>query len=264
RIMVHPGSGVRFNSLFVEQEPGAVLLSGEFRRPGVYNIRRGETLTELIERAGGLTNQAYPYGAVFTRERVRQAQQDGFKRTERELNMGLATAALKQRELNAEVLVAAQQLAERIATTEALGRVVTEVDPAALELRPEADTVLEPGDQIHIPKRPNYVLILGDVLNPGAVQFEAGKNVQDYISEAGGIQRTADKGRLFVVLPNGVARPVRMSSWTRSDNLMVPPGASIIVPKDVEPLDTLMLVRDLTAILSQLAVSAASIAVITR
>jgi len=264
RVSINPGSSVRFNAIFIEQESGGVLLEGEFRRPGVYTIRRGEKLSELIERAGGLTRQAYPYGAVFTRERVKRAQQEGFKRAERELNMGLATAALKQRELSADTLIGAQQLSKSISTLEAVGRVVIEADPRVLEARPNLDTVLEPGDEIFIPKRPNYVLMLGDVLNPGAVQFMPGKDVKDYLGEAGGIQKTADKSRLFVVLPNGEARPVRTSSWGGSSNVMIPPGTSIIVPKDMEPVDTLMLVRDLTAIFSQLAVSAASIAVISR
>jgi len=264
RVLVDAGSGVRFNSLFVGQEPGGVLLSGEFRRPGVYTIRRGEKLSELIERAGGLTEQAYPYGAVFMRERVKKAQQLGLKRTERELNLGLATAALKHRELSGDVLVAAQQLAAKISSVEMVGRVVIEADPRVLAVRPDLDTVLEPGDRIFVPKRPNYVLMLGDILNPGALQFMPGKTVREYVEEAGGIQKTADDERIFVVLPNGVAKPVRFSSWGFSDDVMVPPGTSIIVPKDVEPIDTIMLVKDLTEIFSQLAVSAASLAVISR
>lgn len=264
QVLINAGSGVRFNSLFVGQEPGGVLLSGEFRRPGVYTIRRGEKLSELIDRAGGLTEQAYPYGAVFMRERVKQAQQLGLKRTERELNMGLATAALKHRELSGEVLLAAQQLAAKISSVEMVGRVVIEADPRVLNARPDLDTVLEPGDRLHIPKRPNYVLLLGDILNPGALQFAPGKDVRDYVDEAGGIQKTADDDRIFVVLPNGVAKPVRVSSWGFSSDVMVPPGTSIIVPKDVEPIDTIMLVKDLAEIFSQLAVSAASIAVISR
>ena len=89
--------------------------------------------------------------------------------------------------------------------------------------------------------------------------------MKEYIREAGGVLPTADDDRIFVVYPNGVARPVKLSSWGfASDASMLPPGSSIVVPKDVEPIDTMQLVRDITAILSQLAVSAASIAVISR
>lgn len=265
QVELSPASGIHFKSRFSNQEAGAVLLAGEVRFPGVYTIERGEKLSSLIARAGGLTEEAYPYGAVFTRKRVKEAQELGFKRTAREINSGLATAALKQRQLSPQTLLAAQQLADRIATADVVGRVVIEADPRVLAERPELDTNLEPGDQLHIPKRPNYVLMIGDVLNPGALQFIAGKGVKEYIREAGGVLPTADDDRIFVVYPNGVARPVKLSSWGfASDASMLPPGSSIVVPKDVEPIDTMQLVRDITAILSQLAVSAASIAVISR
>ncbi|MDA5193390.1 SLBB domain-containing protein [Govanella unica] len=264
RITLSPASGVRFNSKTTNQEAGAVLLSGEFKRPGVYPIQRGEKLSDIIARAGGLSEHAYPYGAVFTRTRVKEEQKRGFERTARELNLGLATAALKQRDLKPETLMAGQQLADKLATADVLGRVVIEADPRVLVERPELDTVLEPGDRIVMPKRPNYVLMIGDLLNPGALQFIKGKRVQDYVHESGGPLRTADDGRTFVVYPNGVARPVKLSSWGFSTNVTVPPGTAIVVPKDVEPIDTMQLVRDISAIFSQLAVSAASIAVISR
>lgn len=263
-VMVGPGGGIRLNTVFRREEGGAVMLSGEFKYPGVYPIRRGEKMSEIIERAGGLTEQAYPYGAVFTRTRVKNEQRAGLQRSARELNAGLATAALKQKELSADTLVAAQQLADSLANTEVIGRVVVEADPRALAMRPDLDAALEPGDEIHMPRRPNYVLTIGDVLNPGAMQFVAGKSVKAYIREAGGIQSTADDDRIFVVYPNGQAKPVKLSSWGFNSGVMVPPGTVIVVPKDVEPIDTLNLVRDISTIVGQLAVSAASIAVISR
>jgi polysaccharide export outer membrane protein len=263
-VLVTPGGGIRLNTVFREEQGGAVMLSGEFKNPGVYAIQRGETLSQLIARAGGLTDEAYPYGTVFTRVRVRNEERAGLKRSAKELDAGLATAALKQRELSADTIVAARQLSEALANSEVIGRVVVEADPRVLAERPDLDTVLEPGDEIFVPKRPNYVLTIGDVLNPGGMQFTPGKSVKEYIKEAGGIQSTADKKRIFVVYPNGQAKPAKLSSWGYSSGVMVPPGTVIVVPKDVEPIDTLNLVRDLSAIFSQLAVSAASIAVISR
>ncbi len=263
-VTIGPAGGIRLNTVYRAEEGGAVLLSGEFKHPGVYSIKRGEKLSELIERAGGLSDQAYPYGAVFTRNRVKEAQQAGLQRTARELNAGLATAALKNREMSADVLMAAQKLAESIATVDMVGRVVIEADPRVLAERPDLDTTLEGGDEIHIPKRPNYVLLIGDVLNPGALQFVAGKSVKAYLREGGGIQSTADDDRIFVVYPNGAAKPVKLSSWGFNTGVMVPPGTAIVVPKDVQPIDTLNLVKDISTIIGQLAVSAASIAVISR
>ena len=214
----------------------------------------------MIERAGGVSDQAYPYGAVFTRRSVKEAQQEGFQRTARELNAALAIAALKKN-VDAEAVVAAQQLSTRISTTEAVGRVVVEADPRVLLLRDDLNVVLEPGDTLFMPKRPGHVLMIGDILNPGALQFIRGKTVSDYLSEAGGLQTSADDDRIFLVYPNGVAEPVRVSAW-RSSKVAVPPGATIVVPKDTDPLAALDLTRDITTIVSQLAISAASLAVI--
>ncbi|MCG8507433.1 MAG: SLBB domain-containing protein, partial [Sphingomonadales bacterium] len=261
-VNVVPGSSVRINSLLTDEEPGAVLLSGEFRRPGVYSIRKGETLSQIIDRAGGLTELAYPYGAVFTRERVKADQRQAFRRAARELNNALTVSAIRNN-LEAESITAAQGLAMTLTTIEALGRVVVESDPEVLQLRPDLDTTLEAGDAIVMPKRPNFVILSGDVLNPGALQFVPGKRVEEYLAQTGGLTSTADKKRAFLVYPNGVAEPIRFSLWSRR-NVKVPPGSTIVIPKDTSPFTTLEIVRDVSTILGQLALSVASIAVISN
>lgn len=259
-IVVTRGAAVTVQAIPSDQEPGTVLLSGEFQRPGVYTIRRGERLSSVIERAGGVSQRAYPYGAVFTRASVRRAQQQAVRRTQREMNTALATAALKNN-VDAEALAAARELSEGMQTVETLGRVVVEADPRVLTQRADLDVVLEPGDRLFLPKRPNHVLAIGDVLNPGALQFVRGKTVAQYLSETGGIQTSADEKRIFLVYPNGVARPLPRRFWG-SAREMVPPGSTIVVPKDIDPLANLQLTREITSILSQLAISAASFAVI--
>ena len=147
---------------------------------------------------------------------------------------------------------------------ESLGRMVVEADPAVLAAYPEADTVLEAGDSIYMPKKPNFVLAMGDVLNPGALQFGRTKTARDYIQEAGGIQRSADDGRAFIVYPNGVAQPLKTSGWFRSAQAVVPPGSTIVVPKNIDPLYTLDIVKDVATIIGQFATSIAAIAVISN
>jgi polysaccharide biosynthesis/export protein len=260
-ISVTAGDDVRIPSLAPVYEPGAILLSGEVARPGLYSIRKGETLTDVLRRAGGVTEQAYPYGSVFTRRSVKQAQADGFKRTARELNSALL-AVTARRNVNAEGIAAAAALARSFEDADAVGRVVVEADPRVLNQRADLNTTLEAGDALFIPKRPNFVLAVGDVLNPGALQFAPGKKVSDYLREAGGMQQAADKRRIFLVYPNGVARPVSMGAWTRSD-LIVPPGSTIVIPKNIDPLRGVELFKDLATIVGQLAVSLASVAVLS-
>jgi polysaccharide biosynthesis/export protein len=262
-VFVSPGGGVRVSSSYTNFESGAVLLSGEFMQPGVYTIRKGEKLSSLIQRAGGLSQQAYPYGAIFTRDRVREIQQQEMRQTSQRLQSALLSASVKQN-VDAAGLVAIQRMVKEMATQDFVGRVVIEADPAVLNLEPSLDVVLEAGDSLFIPKRPNFIVTVGNVLNPSALQFVPGKGVEAYLKEVGGFARAADEDRVFVVYPNGVARPISLSSWGGDRNLSIPPGSAIVVPNDLSPYDNLTLVTAIGNIFQNFAVSAASIAVLLR
>jgi len=262
-VRINPGAGIRVGSKFSNFESGAVLLSGELRQPGVYTIRKGEKLSELIKRAGGLTDQAYPYGAIFTRERVREIQREELEKTARHLQSAMVSASVKKN-IKADSMAAVAQLTKNLVNAKIIGRVVIEANPVKLALNPSLDTVLEAGDALFIPKRPNFVVAMGDVLNPGALQFIPGKGVEEYINEVGGYTRSADEDRVYIVYPNGVARPVSLSSWGGDRDMTVPPGTAIVVPTDLSPYGSLSLVKEIGGIFQNLAVSAASIAVLAR
>ncbi|MGL4541347.1 MAG: SLBB domain-containing protein, partial [Polymorphobacter sp.] len=257
--ILRPGDDIRFNAALPQFEAGGVLLTGEFGRPGLYAIRRGETLSQLITRAGGVSSLAYPYGAIFTRRSVKELQQEGFRRTGRELSSALLAVSARK-ESKGDSILAASQLINTLSTVEAPGRVVIESDPRVLAMRPDLDTVLNSGDALYMPTRPNFVLALGDVSNPGALQFIAGKSVGDYLGETGGAAATADTKRTFLVLPNGTAQPVKNGGR----GMVVPPGSTIIVPKDIDPLYKLDLARDVASIIGNLIASVATIALLAR
>ena len=261
---VRAGDDLRFNGAQPQSEPGGVLLTGEFARPGLYSIRKGETLSQLVARAGGLSPLAYPYGTVFTRRSVKELQQEGFRRTGRELtNSLLQVSARKTGQGAGDSLLAAQGLIQQLTNVEAPGRVVVEADPRVLSVRPDLDTVLESGDAIYVPKRPNFVLALGDVSNPGALQFVSGKSAADYLAETGGTVSTADKSRIFLVLPNGTSQPLKNGRWSRNGSIgPIPPGSTIIVPKNIDPLYTLDVIRDVSTIVGSLITSVATLGIL--
>jgi protein involved in polysaccharide export with SLBB domain len=152
---------------------------------------------------------------------------------------------------------------QRLESAPVAGRVVIEADPATLSHRPDADFLLEPGDEILVPKRPNSVAVMGQVLSPGSLAFVSGGSAKDYIRQSGGFAQGADEKRAFIVLPNGVARPLRRSfGWT--DQSEVTPGSVIVVPRDVAPFTGLALTERITSILSNLALSAAALVTINR
>jgi polysaccharide biosynthesis/export protein len=269
-VRLSPRDAVRLPRGFGDRDTGPVTLVGEFVRPGVYDIRRGERLSEVLARAGGLTPQAYPYGAVFSRESVRQRQQEGFARTARELEQGLmqvaagqAVAGMRGSTDLSGAIQAGQALAGSLRNARAAGRMVVEANPVVLAGRPDLDVLMEPGDLVAMPKRPNEVTVVGAVLNPGSLQFATGWKAGDYVRAAGGEQRFADAGRGFVVLPNGQSTPAGLGAW-QSGGPPIPPGSTVVVPQDPSPYETWGFLRDVTQVLSQVALSSAALAVIVR
>jgi len=270
-VRLSPRDAIRIPRGFTDRDVGPVTLMGEFLRPGVYDIRRGERLSEIISRAGGLTPQAFPYGAVMTRETVRARQQEGFARTATELEQGLMQVAAGQAVVGRSgsggdtvgAITAGREMANALRQARAAGRMVVEANPVILAGRPELDVLMEPGDLLVMPKRPNEVTVVGSVLNPGSLQFATGWRSSQYVRASGGPQRFADGGRAFVVLPNGTSTPAGLAAW-QAGGPPVPPGSVIVVPQDPSPYENWGVLRDLTAVFGQIAISAAALAVISR
>jgi polysaccharide export outer membrane protein len=257
---------VRLRSIFSERDQGQITVAGQVRYAGTFDITRGERLSSLLERAGGLTDQAYAYGAVFTRRSAAAAEREAHLRQARETESQLATLVTYTAQADPSAAGRAgflQSLAQQISTAPVLGRIVVTADPALLRTRPELDILLEPGDTLFIPKRPSTVTVSGEVLNSGSFQYETGLRINDYLARAGGTTDGADRARIFLVLPDGSARPVQQS-WLFNNANVIPPGSTIIVPRDLNPFNLQQFLRDAMQITSQLAITAASIVVLGR
>ncbi len=174
--MIEPGDVLTVRARYTGQESGTVELSGEFRLPGRYTILRGETLTQLFARAGGLTEFAYPYGAVLTRESAKKLESESLKRASIELQDALVTT-ITSGALGASGTGASdflKLLIFQVQNAKPIGRVVVEADPTVIAARPLSDIRLEPDDEIYIPKRPSAVTVTGQVLSAGSVSFKPG------------------------------------------------------------------------------------------
>lgn len=260
---VGPGDAVRVNPRAQALEARAVTILGAVQRPGSYDVGRGEALSSLIARAGGLTDDAYPAGTVFTRESERRREKEQFAQQARELERGLTLEIEKGEPVKAENVALARQLAAQLRGAEPLGRIVVEADPAILRAHPELDPLLEPDDRVTIPKRSLSVAVTGEVMHPTTAQFVSGKSADRYVSEAGGPTRNADTDRSFVILPDGRAQPLAQASWNHRIDA-IPPGAILVVPRDPKPFDALDFTKSIGSLLGQLAITAASVSVIAR
>jgi polysaccharide export outer membrane protein len=257
-ITLHPGDTIRIGQNFRRIEDRHVLLTGEVKNPGTYDLIAGDSLSSLIKRAGGLTEQAYPKGAIFSRKSERIREEQRYKTQAQSLELNLATSLQiteDDKKPNQTELAFARNLIAELKGAEALGRITVEADPTILETQPELDILLESGDKIYIPKRPLTVRVAGEILSPAALQFRTGKNPRDYINEAGGFSYNADQDRSFVVFPDGSAQPLSVSAWNHKA-AMIPPGSTIIVPRDPKPLTFMDGAKDLSQILANLATTA--------
>ena len=123
---------------------------------------------------------------------------------------------------------------------------------------------MEPGDVVYIPPRPSSITVLGQVLQPGSYPFRRTASLRDYIDRAGGYSALADSGQTFVILPDGSARRVETSWLTLGSADSLPPGSTIMVPRDITPLDLRQTIIDVSQIFSQFAVAIASVAVLAK
>ena len=193
---------------------------------------------------------------MFLRRSAREAEREALKRVARQLQIAVAAEGGK-------AVDAGSALVKQLLETEPLGRVVVEADPTVLAARPEVDVSVEPGDHLVMPSRPNTVYVSGAVLNPGSLQFAPSLQAKDYIETAGGLDLAADEGRIFAIFPDGRAKRLQVSSWNY-EPVNLPPGSTIVVPRDPAPFDLREFLVEATDHLSKLAVTAASIAAINR
>lgn len=254
-ITISAGDAVRVNQKFRKMDNKTVMIIGEVNHPGQYDLLAGDKMSDLIARAGSITEQAYPAGTIFSRESERRTEEIRFRNAAYDMEQRLAIAI--ERENNppdATQIAMVRKLADRLHNIEAVGRITVETNPAVLSTRPELDILLEKGDRIYIPKRPLTVRVSGDVLSPASLQFRKDKDPLDYIHEAGGFTYHADKNRTFVLYPNGSAQPLQVNSWNHTP-IFIPPGSTIVVPRDPKPFDFIESAKDISQILSNLAIT---------
>ncbi len=254
-VMIKAGDSIRINQTTRRNEERTVLIGGEVMNPGQYDLLPGDKMSDLLERAGGLTPQAYPQGAIFSREAERRAEKARFDSAAKDMKQSLAAAIERDKNPpDATQIRMIRELAAELETVEPLGRLTVETNPDMLSLHPEYDILLEPADRLYIPKRPLTVRVNGEVFSPASLQFRKDKDPRDYINEAGGFTYHADKDRAFVIYPDGSAQPLKVSAWNHTAT-QIPPGSTIVVPRDPKPFDFISSARDVSQILSNLAIT---------
>ena len=254
--------------LFVRQIPEwfvnkTINLRGEIRFPGVYAFKRGERLSDVLERAGGFTEKAYLPGAVFTRETVKNLEKEQLDQFLAKQKQRLATEAaavaasgLDKEEVQAETFQLAQrkESLDLLASQVKLGRVVIHFSSLDEFRDSPNDIEMEDQDSLYVPAQPSSVAILGSVRNPTSFLYEEKRRVNFYINKAGGYTKDAEQKGVYVLRSDG-------SATSLGHLVHLEPGDAVIVPAKLEvKYRPIQLWRDIATIVGQFALTVAAIA----
>jgi protein involved in polysaccharide export with SLBB domain len=258
-----------FDFLLVKETPDwtdqeSVTLSGEVRFPGKYPVRRGETLYEVIQRAGGLTPRAFARGSAFTRLYLRENERLLKESLAERMRSDLASLALQAAAANqagaSQALAAGQGVLEQLKAAQPVGRMVIDLPGLIAGGKGSAkDIALRDGDLLVVPQQRQEVTVIGEVQNPSSRLYSENLRRDDYIRLSGGTTRKADRGKIYVVHADGSVMTQQGGLLRRSYDVAMQPGDTVIVPLDTERMPRLPFWQAVTQIIYNLAVSVAAI-----
>ena len=240
------------------QENVKVELKGELKFPGIYTIRRGETLTELLERAGGFSTFAEQKAAVFTRTSIKEQEQKQLARLSTELRRDIASKSF-QSSVSSNTLSYEEmnKLLNDLASVEAVGRLVIDLP---LIVNNQQNLVLQDGDTLYVPSKRDSVSVIGEVNYSTSHLYRQGVSVDEYINLSGGLKERADEDRIYIIKANGSVKIPNTGGWFAANSSeQLEPGDTIVIPMDAGHMDKLTLWSTATQILYQLGVAVAAI-----
>ena len=237
----------------------SITVVGEVKFPGEYRIRKGETLSDVIGRAGGFTENASPESAVFTREAVSALEAQRAAQFAQDIQTTFATRLLTE-ETTTKGMAEISQIVSSLQAIEGEGRLLIDLT-AAMSGDLNADLEVEDGDQLVIPVLSNTVSVVGEVKRQGTHSFQAEFTLDDYIDLSAGFTRRADDGGIYIVKANGSVVNLSRNLWQfTGSKSSLDPGDTIVVPINTQYKESLASWREITQIIYQSMVSVAAVA----
>ncbi len=242
-----------------------VRLEGEFISAGIYSVQPGEKLRQLLARAGGFTPDAYLYASEFTRQSTRRVEQQRLNEYADQLEAEVAAqqSGASARALNPQDVtgatagsIQAQTAISRLRRVQPTGRIVLQLKPDSHGIGDVPDLALEDGDRFVVPRVPSSVEVAGQVYSANAFVFERGRHAKDYVKEAGGPTREADRKRTFVLRADG---SVYSDQYGNVPKAKIFPGDTVVVPLQLNKRAILRNIVDLSNIVGQLGLGIAAI-----
>ena len=239
-------------------ETARVTIKGEVKFTCMYVIESGETLSELLQRAGGLTERSYPKGTVFLREELRKREQKIIEEMQQQLKASLTAEAIGEKTVSAGKNDQALTMVDKLEKTQALGRLVINL-PSIIKQPSKFDLTLKNEDKIIIPMNSQTLTVIGQVQQPTSHIFNKQFSVEEYINKSGGMTEQADADKLYIIKANGSVVIPSSSHWFASSGNYLEAGDTIVIPLDTAYIKPLTLWSTVTQIIYQTAVSLAAI-----
>jgi polysaccharide export outer membrane protein len=241
-----------------------VTLKGQFVYPGTYVIFEGETLGDLIKRAGGFKKDAYLAASIFTRQSVKSLEERRKAEYMQQLDNNIlslsAELAAKQESEEAQAMLQQQKaLRDKLSSVTPVGRVIIDLTSPDKYER----FALEDSDEVFVPRNLNTISVLGEVYNPATFTYDNDKlRAPYYIEAAGGLkEESSDKSHIYVVKANG---SIITSKMMRLSSIKLEPGDAIVVPQKVRYTSAHKLFVDTIDAIFKLSTIAALVVTVTK
>ena len=265
-IKLHPFDKIYIRRVADFNENRTITLSGEIKYPGAYFAKKDDRLYDVLKRAGGFTKNAYTRGAYFTRVSIQKLQK---KRLDNlidalENNLNQIIAKSTEHPELAKYIPFYKEKIEKMRKMKPDGRLVIKLPRTLDELKSSPYNIrIEDGDTLYIPKKSEYVAVMGEVYNPNVFVYDAKKNkVKDYLKKTGGATRKGDISNAFVVKASGIIISNHYIDAESASfhflsnkflNAKIFPGDTLIVPEKVEKVPWITNLKDWSTVLYQLA-----------
>lgn len=241
------------------QEKRTIKLAGEVIFPGTYVLQKGETLINVIKRAGGLTSEADASAAIFTREALKRQEAEKIAHLQEQLESETAQISLTDDDsANSGESAESADLLNKLNVAEAVGRLVIDL-PHLLANENSNDIRLDSGDALYIPKSRESISVIGEVQYATSHLYKTSLDLDDYIERSGGLKTRADQERIYIIKADGSVRLASNDNWFSNKADMLTAGDTIVIPLDLEYKDGLTLWSAVTQIIYNSAVAVAAI-----
>lgn len=248
-----------FDTLVIRRLPNwtetqTVVLGGEVRSPGSYVIGKDETISEVIARAGGLTEFADPRAAIFLREDLRENEQALITEFREQLRQAILARNLNPTAREIQPTVSTEIFNELLSQVRATGRLVINLNSALEYPRSDADVLLERGDRLLVPAISQEITVLGEVQRPTSHLYDPNLDVGDYINKSGGLTQNANNRGVYVIKASGDVVSFGGARWFfQNGRDRLEPGDSVVVPFNIKVGDPLYILTSVSQILFNMA-----------